>query len=804
MIKNYIKIAWRNLIKDKTFTLLNIVGLSIAFAVAILLSIASIYELSFDGFHKNKDQLFVSYFVSQKPDGAKASTTQPIPMALSLKKEVPGVKYATRYTESFQLIKNGEKELTMDVAYLDNDFFSMFSFPIIKGKKEHPLENQNSVVITKETANKIFGTTYVTGKTFTIKVGEKMKTFLVSAVLKNFPKSSSIKFDLAVPISSYPSYTSYLDNWSDRNHTVYVQLEKGMAVTDFEKNAQNFTNLHFKSDIDDAKRDGAEPNEEGNYKKLKLMPMTDWHFVKVKDHLFKVSRGYPYLIFAIGMLIIFIASVNFVNMSIARSTKRLKEIGMRKTLGAEKGQLFIQFWAESVFIFLTSAIIGLLISLLMADPFQSLFRIPTEFSSIIKPSMILGFLLILAIITFIAGGYPALLLSRLKTIQSLKGKLDMSGKNRLRNVLMVFQFTIAILLITGTLVLWQQLEYMQNKDLGFNKEQVIAFPLNGKKPARTSLKLLRNELQNNPNIVSISGADNILGIDGTGSRFESQMGFDYKGRNVNTNVLAVDYDYIETLDLELKEGRSFNRNFGSDSLSLIINESMAKSLQEEEPLNKLLPINDAVSYKIVGVLKDYNFQDLDKEIAPLTLSINPHWDLYYAYIKIAPNTAIASFNEIKKAWKTIEPNAEFAASFLDENIDRTFKSEKRLTSMITSGSIIAIILSCIGLFAMSILIVTQRTKEIGVRKIVGAGIANITLLLTKDFLILVGIAFVIATPIAWYVSKQWLQNYVYHIHLNIWFFMASGALALLITVITISFRTLKAALQNPVKSLRTE
>ena len=804
MFKNYIKIAWRNLIKDKTFTGLNIFGLSIAFAAAILLSIASVYELSFDNFHENKDRLFISYFISQTPEGAKATITQPLAMAPTLKEEVPGIKYTSRYREAYNLVKKGEKELLLDVAFLDNDYFKMFSFPIRYGTKNNLLEHQNSVVVTAESAKKIFGEISVIGKTLDIQMGGQLKPFVVSAVLKDLPKNTNDKFNIAVSIENMPDYQENLSEWGNRNHHVYVQLENGVAVTNFEKNAQKFTNLHFKGDIEDAERDGAQPNTEGNFKKLKLMPITDWHFVKIKNHLFEVSRNYPYLIFGIGMLIILIASVNFINMSIARSTKRLKEIGMRKTLGAAKAQLFIQFWAESVFIFLTSAIIGLLISLLVADPFQSLFRVPAEFSSIINPSMILGFLLILAIITLIAGGYPALLLSKLKTIQSLKGKLDMSGKNRLRNVLMVFQFSIAILLVTGTLVLWQQLHYMQNKNLGFNKEQVIAFPLNGKKSARESLKLLRNELQDNPSIVSISGADNILGIDATGSRFESQIGFEYQGRNINTNVLAVDYDYIKTLDLKLKEGRDFNRNFATDSLSLIINESMAKLLQEEEPLNKMIPIDDNRNYKIIGVLKDYNFQDLNREIAPLTISVDPNWDLYYAYIKVAPNTASQTYDVIKDAWANIEPNAEFAASFLDENIDRTFRNEKRLTRMITSGSIIAIILSCIGLFAMSILVVTQRTKEIGVRKIVGAGVTNITLLLTKDFLILVGIAFVIATPIAWYFTNEWLQNYVFRIELSLWFFIAAGVLSLLIAVATISFRTVKAALQNPVKSLRTE
>jgi len=349
-----------------------------------------------------------------------------------------------------------------------------------------------------------------------------------------------------------------------------------------------------------------------------------------------------------------------------------------------------------------------------------------------------------------------------------------------------------------------QIDFLRNKDLGYNKEQVVSIPLNGRKNSYAVLELLRDELSQNPDIISVSGADNNLGLGRDGSLSSSAMGFDYKGKGIVTNALTVDYDYAKTLDIELKSGRMFNREFSTDSLSLVINESMAKQFGEEDPLSIRIPMDDSVTYSVVGVVKDFNFQDVKKSVEPLTLFMNRDWDLYYAYVKIAPNNAAHSFETIKTAWEKIEPQAEFLGSFLDENIDRTFRREKTMATIITSGSVLGIILSCLGLFAISMLVVAQRTKEIGVRKVVGASVSSVALLLTKDFLKLVGLAFIIATPIAWYFLNEWLQNYASHVTLSPLFFVAAGLTACLIAFITVGSRTVKAASANPVNSLRTE
>ncbi|WP_419212792.1 FtsX-like permease family protein [Maribacter sp. X9] len=802
MLKNYLKIAWRNLIKDKTNTSLNIIGLSVAFAVAILLGMAALYQLSFDNFHENGASIYKIVRTQQTPKGPEAGTVQPAPLTPSLRAEVPGVKRITRYLQDGTLAFYNDKEVDMDVVWVDNDFFSMFSFPISNGNENEPLNDLSAVVLTKKAANRLFGSTDVIGKTVNLLVNGVEKPFTVSAITEDIVPQSSLDFEIAARFESHRDYFKNKEEWDSQYHDVYVELEDGVTASGFENSSKSFIDLHYKESIERLRRDGASSDSNGRFIDLRLVPMTDVHFTSLKSGFIEISRSMPYLILGVAFLILFIACVNYINMSIAKSAKRLKEIGMRKTLGAQKSQLFFQFWSESLFVFLVSIGIGILLTLVLMNDFKTLFNTHISAEMLLRPMVIFGLLGMVLIISMLVGGYPALLMSRLGTIQSLKGKLEATGDNKVRDVLMVFQFGIAILLIIGTLVLWGQIEYMRNKDLGYDKEQVVSFPLNGKRNSNDVVELLRDELRGNPDIISVSGADNNLGLGKDGSRSHSKIGFEYKGRAVTTNFLVVDHEYIKTLGLQLVEGRDFES--AADSLGVVINEAMAKELGEEDPLTAQLEIEDGLYYPVLGVIKDYNFNDLDRDIEPITFYMSREWGLTYAYAKVAPKHMADSFEALERTWKKLEPNAEFLGSFLDENVDRTFKREKTTAKMISSGSIIAIILSCMGLFAMSMLIVSQRTKEIGIRKVVGASVTSITYILTKDFLKLVFFAFLIASPIAWYIMQKWLQNYAYRIDLSIWFFVSAGAIAIVIALLTIGTRTIKAARANPVKSLRTE
>ncbi|WP_291966548.1 ABC transporter permease [Maribacter sp.] len=805
MFKNYLKVAWRNLIKNKVFTAANIVGLTLAFAVALLLAMTALFELSYDRFHENKDAIFQVYYSNQTPKGSDISTANPVPFAPALKEEVPGVKHIARALSENALVSYGDNDFNLDAEFVDVDYFSIFNFPTLMGDTNKPMPDQNSVTITEKASEKLFGSTDGVGKTVRILIGKEEKPFTVTSILKNIPENSSVSFDIAIPFQSHWDYPEYVDVWDSQNHPVYLQLEDGVSKSQFEESTIEFTLLHKGEQMDNMKRDGAQPDANGNYSQLNLLPFTDKRFANFNTGVLQIKRTFPYMILGIAFLIIFIACANFVNMNIALGEKRLKEIGMRKTLGAVKGQLFGQFWLESLMVFTISIVFALVLSNLLIDSYKTLFNTDATFANLMTSTILGSLLLGILLVTLITGGYPALLLSKLNTLKALKGKWEL-GKNGVRNALIVVQFVIAIVLITGTLVFQGQLEFMRSKNLGFNKEQVVSIPLNGKKDSYRVVELLRNELSGNRNILSVTGSDNNLGRGKDGSMSISKFGFEYKGRVVNSNVLNVDYDYAKTLDIQLLEGRMFSREYSADSLSMVINEAMVKELNEEDnPLaTRIYFDEDSVAYNVIGVLKDYNHQNISKSIEPLTFFLDKKFDLYYAYVKVAPTDMANSFDAIKNAWQKVEPNAEFLGSFLDENIDRTFKREKSMATIITAGSVLGIVLSCIGLFAMSLLVVAQRTKEIGVRKVIGASTGSITILLTKDFLKLVGIAFIIGAPIAYFALDKWLQDYAFRVPLSIWFFIGAGLLAALIALLTVGARTMKAAAANPVKSLRTE
>lgn len=806
MIKNYFTIAFRNLWKDKVFTGLNIIGLSVAFAVGLLLSMYALFELSYDRFHKDSERIYQIYATEQTSTSPTVFTSKPIPFASALKKEVPGVELITRYNGTVLRVTNGDKELRLGAAYVDPSFFSIFNYPVVKGDTEQLTADESTIVITKKTTKRLFGDESGLGKTVNILLQGKQKAFTISAILDDIPEQSTMKFDIALNFKNQSDaiYTDNLNNWNNANHSVYLKLSTGIDPLQFEKSTRAFTALHYKSFIENSKRDGVQPDENGVYKQQKLLAYADTHFTTESNGIGQTSRLYPYLVLGVAFLVLFIASANFVNMSIAKSTSRLREIGMRKTLGASKTQLFLQFWGESILVYSCAAILGILLALLLLDPFQTSFQTSASFGNSLNPLYFFVFLVVFVVITFIVGGYPALILSKLSTIQSLKGKVETTGKNYVRDGLMVLQFGITILLISGTIVLWNQLEYLRNKDVGFNKEQVIAFPLNGKRKDAQAIALLRNELENTPGIISVSASNNILGLGKDGSSATSVISFDYKGRRINTNVLMTDYDYVETLDLQLLEGRSFDREHQMDRIGLVVNQAMAEQFQEEEILQTKILMNDSINFFVLGVVKDYNFQGFNKTIEPLTLLLDPNWDMSNVYVKVAPTKLLSSMEKVKKAWNKIEPNAEFLGSFLDENINRTLLKERLMTSMIGSGSILGIILSCIGLFAMSLLVVAQRRKEIGIRKVVGASVSTITYLLVKEFLILVVLAFIIAAPISWWFSAKWLQGYEYRISLSVLTFLLAGAIVLIIAIATIGAKTIGAAMQNPIKSLRTE
>jgi ABC-type antimicrobial peptide transport system permease subunit len=807
MFRNYFKIAWRNLGKHKGDTAINLVGLCVAFTCALLLFLSVFFEFSYDNFHKNGKQLYHVYTNVYRVEGVQKSTSIPIPMIPALKESYPEIQYASRYVSKNGNIRYMQKQLTQNLRITDPDFFRMFSFSFLKGSPQTALNDLNSLVLTKKSATAIFGKDEdPIGKIVQMQVGSEWKPFTVTGVTADIPENSSITFDMVGRFESDENYNAKKDDWESWNHSAYVQLKPGASPDALVKKAAPFFAQYFKEDYDGLKRDGAKPAADGSYIQLGLLPLKDMHTetdLQVEGG--SVSSGYLYLLLAIGALILLIACINFINLTIGRSFTRSHEIGLRKTLGALRGQIVAQLWIEALLICFFALVVSGVLSYILLPHYKQLFALHVQrdvlFSPVVWAGVLAGFLLI----TLIAGGYPAWLISSVNIVSILKGKFSIARSQGIRNTLIVVQFSIAVLLLICTFISWQQIDYLRNKPLGYNRNQVISVPIEGDQDPTLVLERLREKLSGYPTIKSISGIYNNLGRGLDGSSRHSTVGFDYKNRGISTGWLGVSYDFTKTLDLQLVAGRDFSRDFPTDSNAMVINEAMAKQLQEKNVVGLQLLARDSTHpMTVIGVVKDFNYESLHKKIEPMTFVLEKDFPAHYALIKVAPANLPASMELVKNTWKQVLPNSDFKGSFLDENIDRQYKKEEKLSQIFVSCAVIAIVLSCMGLLAMVILIVKQKVKEIGIRKVLGASVSNIVMLVSKEFLWLLLIAVIIASPLAWFGMQKWLNNFAYRISISWWVFVLAGLVAFVIAISTISFQAIKAALSNPVKSLRTE
>jgi putative ABC transport system permease protein len=607
-------------------------------------------------------------------------------------------------------------------------------------------------------------------------------------------------------IQNHPDYSANKNIWTNYNTEMFVKLSPNTTVAALEKHSQAVVNKYYTEELEKMKRDGAKADADGYLVKLSGLPISDMHFNSISSSGGDVKRVALYLFLLIAAFVLFIACINFINLSVARAFNRAKEMGMRKMMGAVRLQLIVQLWGEAVLICFIALLLGLTLTWLLIPGYNSWLRSSLNIGMVLQPSILLSMALVFIVMTVVAGVYPALVMTRINTVQALKGSVKPGRKQYVRNSLIVVQFAFSALLICCTLVIWQQNNYLRSRPLGYNKEQVISIPLEGDMKRDAMMELLRNKLAAQPGILSVTAADNNMGLGRDGSSSTSKITFDYKDREVYTHWLGVDYDYIETLGIKLVAGRDFRRDMPSDYRSLVINETMAKQLGEKDVVGKFVRFGeDEPQQQIIGVVQDFNFKSLNKKIEPLSLNMGARGaDVSYAFIKVQPNDLPASMLRVEKAWAEVVPGTEFRGSFLDENVSRQYNEQKRMAGVFGVGAIITIIISCMGLFAIAIMAITQRTKEIGIRKVLGSSVADIVVLLFRDFLKLVIIAIVIATPLAWYSMGQWLNGFAYNVGLQWWVFALAGLCAITIALLTVSVQSIKAAIANPVKSLRSE
>ncbi len=805
MIRNYFKVALRYLLRNKGYTSINILGLAVGIASCILIMLFVRSEFSYDRFHKKSGRIYRAW-LHEKYTGQEFLNTQtPIPLGPALQENISDVESYCRVFSFNTLVQYGEDKFNEPVNMVDSSFFSLFDFGLAQGNRNTALAGNHSLVISEKLARKYFGSENPIGKSLDLRLGDDQVLFTISAVSKECPKESSIQFDILIPHSNETHMFSdavRTRGWTNVFEETYVLLKKGKTGQDAESKIPDLV-----------KKISGDDYVAGQYN-IHFQPITNIHLNKSlpAGNLPISDPAYAYILGTIGILILLIACINFITLSVGRSVTRSMEVGVRKVLGAERKQLIRQFWGEALLLTFVSLLIGIALSIVFLTPFNQLAN--KELVLRFDLFTVTFFLLMTVVIGLIAGVYPAIVLSGFNPVQVLKNRLQGAvGIGFFRRALITGQFTASILMIMGTLIVGKQLNFLQHKNLGYDREHVIIVATN--KPRSEGFPLaekFKAELMKNPRVSS--SATSIYSFS---EPTWITLGYEDKDRQYrNLAMNAIDADFIPSMKLELVKGRNFSPENPADMYStMIVNESLVKEYGWDEPIGKTLP--GRMSQTVIGVVRDFNFESLHNKIRPLALVMRPDSlirsvnDIGFVYapqprvsIRLRKGDLQEQIASVEQNWKSVAGSQDFDYRFLDESLNSQYQSEMRLNSIVRLASLLSIWIACMGLFGLVTLAVVRRTKEIGIRKVMGAGTGSVVFLLSKDFIWLITIAALIAFPVAWWALNKWLQEFAYRINIAWWYFVIAGGAALAIALITVSFQSIKAALTNPVKSLRTE
>ncbi len=806
MIRNYLKIAFRNLWRNKTFTAINIFGLALGISTCLLIMLFVQNEWSYDRFNAKSDRIVrVVFRGSIGGEKMKEAMAMP-PVAQTLKSTYPEVEAATRLRRAgYPRVSYQDKTFREDAfAYVDSNFFQVFTFPLLQGDPNTVLLQPNTIVISETVAQKYFGQEDPIGKVLNFK---DWKTgFKITGVMKKMPENSHFHYDILGSMAS--DRESRVPSWMTSEYYTYLVLAPGYDYKKLEAKLPQIVEKYMAPQLEKAMGlTFAQFRQKGNDIGLFLQPLTDIHLRS--DLTLELEPGgdirYVYIFSVIALFMLTIACINFMNLSTASASKRAREVGIRKVLGSLKKQLVKQFLIESILI----AAVALVISVCLvywAIPFFN--RISGKNLSLHllgNPWLIPGLLFFGLITGILAGSYPAFFLSSFKTVAVLKGKLT-ANKNSvgLRSGLVVFQFFISIMLIVGTTIVYKQLSFIQNKKLGYDKDQMLiveqTYWLGGNQDA------FRQKLLNDPRVAGVSSSDYLPAGASDNNNF---MVFpDNNSTNlVKTLRYDVDYSYIPTFGMKISEGRNFSKEFGTDSAGIIINEETAKAFGWSKnaighTLTRSENDGSRITFHVIGVVRDFHFKSLHEHISPLVMVLTKNSGTMI--VKTKTKNVAGLLASMKKDWTDLKAEAPFSYSFLDERFNNTYQAEQKVGLIMALFAGLTILVACLGLFGLTTFTAEQRTKEIGIRKVLGATVTSIVTLLSKDFLKLVVIAFVIASPIAWFAMNKWLEDFAYRINISWWIFALAILLTVLITVVTVGFRAIKAAVANPVTSLRSE
>ena len=803
MFNNYLKIAWRNIRRYKLHSFINIIGLAVAFSISILLFLVAYFHFSFDSFHKDSDQLFKVSRFTNASQGMNISSSMPLPLGPVLEEEIPGIETAINLQSGFpENITFGDKGIEKIISRTDAEFFDVFNFPILIGDKQTALSNINNIALSESTAFAIFGDINPIGKKLKIgKIGEQ-QYFNVSAVIEDAPKNSSIRFDAVARIESLANYGSNKNKWDINAPNLYVKISKNSNQAIIEEKLVALVEKYYPEELASLKIENPEAMGTRELLSLNLTAIDQVHFSGERS----APKTLIYSIAVLGSFILLIACFNFVNLNMAHSFKRSKELGVRKSLGAFKGQLILQLWSEAFLLYSIGFILGIAIAFQLVPVFNAQFGGGIQIDTLLQPGFLAILFGVFMLVTLIAGGYPALKMANFGLVAILKGNVSKNRPGALRNSLLVSQFAISSLLIFVSVIAGQQLNFLKEKPIGFEKEQVISIPVGNQEDGRKVLSRLQNELASDPEVVSVSGAGGNLGrgLDRVTSRVN--IDFVYNENKIDTDWILVDFDYLKTLQIPIIKGRDFDSDFATDTINaVVVTQSFVKAMGETDPIGKYFGGEGEQSgNQIIGVVPDfYAYSPSDRSL-PIVMHLSAHEPFNYILLKVRSDNPSATMDKLATTWEEVIPNVAFKASFLDENLQAWYEGESVLTTTFGIASGIAIFLSCLGLFAISLLVIEIRTKEIGIRKVMGASVNGIVKMISFHFLKLVFISLLIAAPLAWYAMQSWIEGYEHRIVISPFTFVGVGLMVALVAVLTVSFHVIKAAITNPVNSLRSE
>jgi putative ABC transport system permease protein len=800
MFKNYFKIALRNLARNKIYSFINIAGLSLGLASAMLIILYVKDEVSYDRFHKGVDRIYrvTSQSFDKKENKINYTGNTGYLQGPRYTAHIPELLSFVRIQSGREDIRKGTDISSHDVLQVDSNFFSMFSFPLTEGNPKTCLKEPHSIVLSEDEAKKQFGTIHALGKTLMVKDDSVFVPYAVTGVAKKCPQNSSIKFEILEPIVESTAVAQNGENWFNIFLNTFVVLPAHANTQAVEKKMQKFYDEDTKEAIRSLKVKFGD--EAGNWvSEPSLQPFLDMHLNKdmpADNGLSDASNPvYSYILSGIALFILLIASINFVNLTIARSVKRAKEIGIRKVVGGEKRQLIVQFLGESFLLCFLAFSLAILLVLVVLPVFNDLSNKTLALSYLFDIKLVAGYILLFLLTGFMAGFYPALVLSGYNPVQTLYSRFQLSGKNYLQKTLVVLQFSLASFLIIATFTIYSQFQFLTTQKLGYDDSNLVGLGISRTK--HELVAVFKDGLLKNPNITDVAFKNG--GDWGTVAKINTDS-------NIQFQYETVDESYIPMLKISLLQGRNFSKDFPADSShSVLVNEAFVKQAGWKNPIGQQINFwyNKEI-YTVIGEVKDYHYHSLNEKIGPQLFTMKPGNAYGMAFIKIRPGTETASLKYIQAKFKQFFPMMPYSYSFKSDENYKSYEAERKWKQIMLFSAVLTIFISCIGLFGLSVLSAERRIKEIGIRKVLGASVNSVVTILSKDFVKLVLLALLIAIPLGWLAVSKWLENYPYRIDINWKIFALAGALVLFIALVTVSFQALRSAMANPVNSLRSE